>query len=144
LRRVFYHGGVGDLPVGGFILPPCETGYLNGAREDRVYVTTDLMQAINCARIMRGMVYRVRPIGRLGPDDNDIVGPTYTVRRALILARQAVPLAWLKLDEDEFHRLQRDYVDLCMALDYEYWFSNDRAERGFKGGNRGREFGATG
>jgi hypothetical protein len=44
--------------------------YLDAAgREDRVYVTTDLMQAINCARIMHGMVYRVHPIGRLGPDE---------------------------------------------------------------------------
>ena len=117
MRRVFFHGGVGDLPVGGFILPPCETGYPNGDREDRVYVTTDLMQAINCARIMHGMVYRVQPIGRLGPDDNGIAGPDYTVRKALILARQALPLAWLKLDEDEFHRLQRDYADLFIALD---------------------------
>jgi hypothetical protein len=119
LRRVVFHGGVGDLPVGGFILPPCETGYPDAAgREDRVYVTTDLMQAINCARIMRGMVYRVQPIGRLGPDDNGIAGPDYTVRRALILARHAVPSSWSKLGEDEFHhRLHRDYVDLYMALD---------------------------
>ena len=59
---------------------------------------------------------RVRPIGRLGPDDNDVAGPGYTVRQALILARQALPPAWLKLDEQEFHRLQRDYSDLSIAL----------------------------
>jgi hypothetical protein len=133
LRRVFYHGGVGDIPVGGFILPPCETGYDappsglpdgEAARalavhrgETRVYVTTSLMQAINCAWIERGMVYRVQPIGRLGADDNGVAGPDYTVRRALILARRAVPLSWSTLAEDEFHRLMRGYFDLFMALE---------------------------
>jgi hypothetical protein len=29
MRRDFYHGGVGDLPVGGLLLPPRETGYPN-------------------------------------------------------------------------------------------------------------------
>jgi hypothetical protein len=93
MRPIFFHGGVGGLPVGGLILPPCETGYRSGGRDDRVYVTTDLMQAVNCARIMRGMVYRVQPIGRLGPDDNDVAGPDYAAPRALILARENLPPA---------------------------------------------------
>jgi hypothetical protein len=120
-RGVFFHGGVGDLPVGGLILPPCETGYRcgGGALDRLVYVTTDLMQAVNCARIMNGMVYLVRPIGRLGPDpdlDDDLAGRDYTVRRALILARQSLPATWLQLDEEEFHRLQSDYAALYVAL----------------------------
>jgi hypothetical protein len=117
MRRDFYHGGVGDLPVGGRLLPPRETGYPDAAgREDRVYLTTDLLQAINCALIMDGAVYRVEPIGRLGPDDNGVAGAEYTVRKARILARRPVPSSWSRL-ADEFHRLHRDYVDLYMALD---------------------------
>jgi hypothetical protein len=108
---------VSETSVGSLILPPCETGYLYGDRDDRVYVTTDLMQAINCALIMRGMVYRVQPIGRLGPDDDDIAGgPNYIARRALILAREAVPARLAKCEYADFGRLVRDYVDLQLAL----------------------------
>ena len=46
----------------------------------------------------------------------DLAGPNYTVPRALILARQALPPAWLQLDEEEFHRLQRDYADPSITL----------------------------
>jgi hypothetical protein len=115
MRCISYHGGVGDLPVGGLTLPPCETGYLYGDRDDRVYMTTDLMQAINCAVIMKGMIYRVQPIGRLSPDDDDI-GPNYTAHRALILAREAVPARLARCEYADFGRLVRDYVDLQLAL----------------------------
>ena len=98
MRRVFFHGGVPSSPG--------------------VYVTTDLMQAVNCARIMNGMIYRVQPIGRLGPDpdhEDDLAGRDYTAPRALILARQALPPAWLKLDEEECHRL-KEITRICPSL----------------------------
>jgi hypothetical protein len=72
------------------------------------------MQAVNCARIMRGMVYRVQPIGRLGPDDNDVAGPDYAAPRALILAPETCRRR--RLDEKEFHRLHSDYAALYVAL----------------------------
>ena len=37
----YYHGGIPNLEIGSFLLPPIETGHLSAAdREDRVYVTT--------------------------------------------------------------------------------------------------------
>jgi hypothetical protein len=65
-------------------LPPCDTGYpfsgeyVTTELENRVYVTTDILQAINCAVFIEGMIYRVQPMGRLGWDDDDIAGPNYT------------------------------------------------------------------
>jgi hypothetical protein len=117
MRRYFFHGGVPNLEVGGYILPPCETGYDTGARDDRVYVTTDLLQAICCALIEKGMVYLVQPLGRLGPDDGDIAGgPNYTARRALILARACLPPEMETLHYADFHGFHRAVVDLELTL----------------------------
>ena len=76
----YYHGGIPNLEIGSFLLPPIETGHLSAAdREDRVYVTTNLLQAINCAILDEdGMVYLVRPIGRLGSHIGSLMMPLKT------------------------------------------------------------------
>ena len=116
--RVFYHGGVPDLRVGTYLLPPIETGRFTGARADRVYITTDILQAINCAIVETGMVYLVQPVGRLGPDDDDIKGPkNYTCRRALILARASLPPRLRDFKYVDFHAFHRDVVDLELLFE---------------------------
>jgi hypothetical protein len=118
-RLTFFHGGVSGLEIGTHLLPPTETGWEEtaGIREDRVYVTTSLMQAVCCARLEHGWVYLVRPIGGLGPDDNGERGPNYTARRALILNRAALPQRMLDFtygtDFDAFHA---DMIDLELTL----------------------------
>jgi hypothetical protein len=64
------------------------------------------------------MVYRVCPIGRLGPDDDGHYGgPHYAVRKALILAHAAVPPALRAFRYDDSHACHRDVIDLENALD---------------------------
>jgi hypothetical protein len=117
MKQHFFHGGVPNLETGGFILPPCETGRDPCAdREDRVYVTTDLLQAICCALIAKGMVYLVQPLGRLGPDDNVGNKTNYAARRALILARAWPPPEMAALKYADFHAFHRAVIDLEMAL----------------------------
>ena len=126
-RRVFYRGDGRDLPVGS-VIAPYDTGRPHGkwdhcawgycAVDDCVYITTELMTAIDCARLNHGWVYRVAPIGPLGPDDGGEAGPHYTVRRALILARCAEPPSWAALSEDEFvFGLYHEYLGLLGALE---------------------------
>jgi hypothetical protein len=55
MQRGFFHGGGPGLEIGGHIVPPTETGWEYPAgRRDRVCVTSDLMQAVCCARHERG------------------------------------------------------------------------------------------
>jgi hypothetical protein len=116
MKNRFFHGGVPNLAIGGYILPPCETGHDGGGRDDRVYLTIDLLQAINCALIEKGDVYLVQPIGRLGPDDNDVAGPHYTARRALILNRASLPPRVVAFEYRSFYAFLRDVIDLELAL----------------------------
>jgi hypothetical protein len=113
-QRALFHGGVAGLEIGGFILPPDETGRAGSGWSHRVYLTTDLLQAVFAARLVRGLVYLVRPIGRLGPDDDGTCGPHYTARRALILNR--APLPQKVLDFDDFNAFIRDMTALRYAL----------------------------
>lgn len=88
----YYHGGVPGLRVGGYILPPCETGAQSVAdvvnapadmqaeveqvhRRDRVYLTTERGTAELWAclhpdgdAVRGGDVYRVVPEGDVEPD----------------------------------------------------------------------------
>jgi hypothetical protein len=115
-RLPFFHGGVPNLPVGDYILPPCETGHDAAGRDNRVYFTIDLLQAINCALIEKGDVYLVQPIGRLGPDDSGIAGPHYTARRALILNRVSLPPRMVAFEYGSFDAFLNDVIDLYFAL----------------------------
>lgn len=89
---VYYHGGVPGLRIGGYILPPCETGAMSAAdvasappemqaeveqvhRRDRVYITTERGTAEmwaciypNADTARGGDVYRVVPEGGVEPD----------------------------------------------------------------------------
>ncbi len=44
--RRYFHGGVPNLKIGGYILPPCETGRGGAGLLDRVYITTDVLQEL--------------------------------------------------------------------------------------------------
>ena len=48
-RLTLFHGGVTGFEIGGFILPPCETGEDGSGWSNRFYMTTDL----NCALATR-------------------------------------------------------------------------------------------
>jgi hypothetical protein len=109
--RYFFHGGVPNLEVGSYILP--RTGHFGGDRDDRVFVTTDLLQAICCALIEKGMVYLVQPLGRVRHDDHVT---NYTARRALILARAWPPPEMAVLKYADFHAFHSAVVDLEWAL----------------------------
>jgi hypothetical protein len=116
-KRIFFHGGVAGLKVGGFILPPRETGQGHPYEsDDRVYMTTDLVQAVNCAMITNGRVYHVEPVGRLGPDDDGHFGPDYTARRAVILAHATVPPRMIRFEYADFHKFQSDLIELRLQL----------------------------
>lgn len=101
----FWHGGQRGLPVGGYVLPPCETGaratsdyadILPGGhvmRADRVYVTTDRDVAVMYAAMhpSGGAVYHVEPCGALVDDpDCSEVGLSFECRRARIISRSNV------------------------------------------------------
>jgi len=107
---------VPNLEIGGYILPGCGTGYCSGGgRDDRIYITTDILQAICCALVEHGMVYRVQPIGR--PHRDELDGePNYTTRRALILARAWPPPEMSAFKYADFHAFHSDVVDLQWAL----------------------------
>jgi hypothetical protein len=51
-QRALFHGGVAGLEIGGFILPPDETGRSGSGWFHRVYLTTDLLQAVFAARLV--------------------------------------------------------------------------------------------
>lgn len=91
-ESIYYHGGVPGLRVGGYILPPCETGAQSVAdvmstppdeqaeveqvhRRDPVYITTERGTAELWAcfyptpdAVRGGDVYRVVPEGDMDPD----------------------------------------------------------------------------
>ena len=116
-QRALFHGGVAGLEISGFILPPDETGRDGSGWSNRVYLTTDLLEAVFAARLERGMVYLVRPIGRLGPDDNGTCGPHYTARRALILNRAPLPQRVLDFDYGtDFNAFIGDMTSLRYAI----------------------------
>jgi hypothetical protein len=92
------------------------TSHSAGGRDDRVYVTTDLLQAICRALVNDGDVYLVRPIGRLGPDEDGHYWPNYTVRCALIVNRVSLPSRMIGFRYAHFHQFHRDLVDLHFAL----------------------------
>jgi hypothetical protein len=106
MMKDYFHGGVPDLPVGGFILPPApdQVTVIGLYDHTRAYVTTDfwtaLMSALQCAVYFggngRAAVYRVKPIGRLLRDENCPPGvpcDDFRCRKALILARLDIPPA---------------------------------------------------
>ena len=115
-RFPFFHGGVPNLAIGGYILPPCETGHSAAGRDHLVYFTIDILQAINCALIEGGEVYLVKPIGRLSPDDFGVAGPHYTARRALILNRAPLPPRMVSFEYRNFDAFFNDVIDLERAL----------------------------
>jgi hypothetical protein len=116
-RLTLFHGGVAGLEIGGFILPPEETGRSGSGWSHRVYMTTDLLQAVFAARLERGLVYLVRPIGRLGPDDDGTCSPHFTARRALILNRAPLPPRLLDFDYGtDFGAFISDMTALRYAL----------------------------
>jgi hypothetical protein len=116
-QRALFHGGVAGLEIGGFVLPPDETGRAGSGWSHRVYVTTDLRQAVFAARLVHGLVYLVRPIGRLGPDDDGTCGPHYTAKKALILNRAPLPQRVIDFDYGtDFGAFVRDMIALRDAL----------------------------
>lgn len=103
-ERTFYHGGVGGLRIGGWILPPTVTGaktsesyanYPPGVyRPDQVYMVTDLGKAKMFAALgptpVRGRggdVYRVQPALLVALDpDGAVEGESWCAPAALIVA----------------------------------------------------------
>lgn len=84
MKTRYFHGGAPNLPIGGYILPPTQTGVPNSTTfgcgsvhdENRVYVCTSLRFARVFAVMHlsgRGIVYEVQPEGELKRDP-DIEG----------------------------------------------------------------------
>jgi hypothetical protein len=101
--RRFFHGGLAGLKVGGYILPPSETGVSpNGfmppgvRRIDRIYVTTDPTVAIGWASFHPApLLYEVEPEGEV-INDPDHKGegisfiPAHVIEKARTALRQRV------------------------------------------------------
>ena len=71
----WFHGGIRGRAVGDYLLPATETGQdprNNGDlflwRKNFVYITHSITDAAIYAHKCSGVVYRVRPLGRLGVD----------------------------------------------------------------------------
>jgi len=98
VSAALYHGGTRKLRRGGILLPPDRTGAATTAdfgaggacRRDRVYVTTELDQALMFAIMApprgHGSVYEVEALGDLEVDP-DYIGPggSYSVPMARVL-----------------------------------------------------------
>ena len=97
-NKRYYHGGVGGLLVGQYILPPNETGKdnmigLNPLRKtDRVYVTKDIAGAMFFASGHDvPAVYEVTPEGIIEDDpDHKINGISFACPKAKIIAIHSV------------------------------------------------------
>lgn len=82
MSETYYHGGIGGLRVGMFVLPPSVTGskitqhqFNAVCRPDRVYVTTSDQAALIFGAThpsMKGCVYEVEPVGELFEDADAI------------------------------------------------------------------------
>ena len=92
----YYHGGIGGLVKGRFILPPSETGAKSTAQfgnsmcdVGKVYVTTSYeAAAMYAATLPKGMIYEVDPAGLLEEDpDCDTRGLSYSCEKAKVLKR---------------------------------------------------------
>lgn len=98
----YFHGGKRGLAVGGYILSPSVTGArcvsdyapMGGLhRKDRVYVTTELVDAqFFAAASQKPIVYEVEPEGNL-EDDPDCrrPGKSFACEKAKIVAIHRVP-----------------------------------------------------
>jgi hypothetical protein len=92
------HGGVAGLAPGDYILPAARTGQRchdttpnnPGYTPKRVYVTSGLDYAQMFAYLRDGAVYEVLPVGQVRQDEDTLVTPSWSCRRALIL-RVVVP-----------------------------------------------------
>jgi hypothetical protein len=98
--RRFFHGGLAGLKVGGYILPPSETGVSpNGfmppgvRRIDRIYVTTDPTVAIGWASFHPApLLYEVEPEGEVINDpDHKGEGISFECEKAKIVAVHVIP-----------------------------------------------------
>jgi rifampin ADP-ribosylating transferase len=94
--RHLWHGGIGGLNVGDYLLPPSITGdppsvsnHMVEARADRVYMTTDLELVRSYAAEVQSLgrrsgLYRVEPVG--APEiDPDLPAVGLSARRARVL-----------------------------------------------------------
>jgi hypothetical protein len=98
-KRRYYHGGDGGLQVGGYLLPPNETGKDNMMgtnplrRKDSVYVTKDIAAAMFFASGHQSpLVYEVTPEGVIEDDpDHKGKGVSFACPKAKIIALHNVP-----------------------------------------------------
>ena len=96
----FFHGGNAGLRVGGYILPPSETGVSpngfvpGGARRiDRIYIASDLTAAIGWASAHPApIVYEVEPEGEaINDPDHKGQGISFECKKAKIVAIHTIP-----------------------------------------------------
>lgn len=104
-----YHGGVGGLKAGDYILPPNITNYQHSSlmmiqagaatdpdgrvRGDRVYVTDRLGVATLFAAVRSGAVYLVEPEGQLELDP-DAPGQSWMCPRARVVRVVRSSVRW--------------------------------------------------
>jgi hypothetical protein len=93
----YFHGGNRGLKVGGYILPPSETGQSSVSdfdaqaqrvhRRDRVYVSTSPADAEFFAAASREpVVYEVEPEGEIEPDPDCTSGVSFACLKARIVS----------------------------------------------------------
>jgi hypothetical protein len=91
----YFHGGNRGLKVGGYILPPSETGRSSASdfgaekvhRKDRVYLSTRQADAEFFASASHEpVVYEVEPEGAVEPDPDCISGVSFACHKAKIIS----------------------------------------------------------
>ena len=97
----YYHGGIGGLRLGEYILPSSETGAISScfygapAKSDKVYITTDYLAALMFASMSpskNAAVYEVEPTGELTPDPDCLeIGLSFECPKAKIIRRMPLP-----------------------------------------------------
>jgi hypothetical protein len=99
-QRPYFHGGNDGLEVGGYILPPAETGVpQNGSvsshirGRDHVYMVRDFIQAAPwAAHHQNPITYEVEPEGTVENDpDVEKPGLSYRCPKAKIVAVHNIP-----------------------------------------------------
>ncbi|MBX9877658.1 MAG: hypothetical protein K2Y22_04300 [Candidatus Obscuribacterales bacterium] len=120
----YYHGGIPDLKVGAYLLPPNEQDKPSGRnlvdyseragheaqyiRRDRVYVTTNSKAARAFAAMFpNGALYRVKPEGAVEIDPDCPDGTSLMCERAQIVQ---IADPYVKFEEKDLFKWMRQMV----------------------------------